>query len=314
MSRIQLHNIPALTFYKDALTAARRSDAIPQLTCVGKACKLYQPEAIRCVNVGGSEANVDWKCETDLPSSLRLGQVRVSCEGWSRPGDSYVLQGSCGLEYRLVEIPKTLRDDYADEPSSWTSTLTPDKFLSNIFSILWIALLIFVVYTFIRHVILSREWNGSRRPQTGTRGTDPRPWGPRFGGGSNWFMNDRDHRNSRRSSPPPPYSKEGSSSSQSQGQDSGPGFWTGVAAGGVGSYLFNRAMQPRTQPQPQTATYDWERPGMARSSGWFGQPEPQTSLPPQWGSTSRFDDNRGEGSSNLGSMRTSTGFGGSNVR
>ena len=31
--------------------------------------------------------------------------------------------GSCGLEYRLVEIPKSLRDGYIDEPSSWTSFL-----------------------------------------------------------------------------------------------------------------------------------------------------------------------------------------------
>jgi len=29
--------------------------------------------------------------------------------------------GSCGLEYRLVEIPKTLRDDYTDTPASWAS-------------------------------------------------------------------------------------------------------------------------------------------------------------------------------------------------
>ena len=29
--------------------------------------------------------------------------------------------GSCGLEYRLVEVPKTLRDDYTDTPSSWAS-------------------------------------------------------------------------------------------------------------------------------------------------------------------------------------------------
>jgi hypothetical protein len=33
------------------------------------------------------------KCETDLPESLRLGRVQVSCEGWSGPGDPYVLKG-----------------------------------------------------------------------------------------------------------------------------------------------------------------------------------------------------------------------------
>jgi len=306
MSRVQLQSIPALTFYKDTLTAARRADAVPQLSCIGKACRLFQPEAIRCTNVGGSGNSVDWKCDADLPSSLRLGQVRVSCEGWSKPGDSYVLQGSCGLEYRLVEIPKTLRDDYTEGPSSWATLFNPDKFLSTIFSILWISLLIFIVYTFIRHVILSNEWGNSSRPLTGNRGTGPRPWGPGSGGGSNWF-NGRDYR--RSPSPPPPYRKDGPSSSQQPQGQSGPGFWTGVAAGGVGSYLYNRATQPRPPAQP--TNWDWERPGMARSSGWFGQPR---SFDSQRGSTSRYDDNRGEGSSNLGSMRTSTGFGGSSVR
>ena len=239
----------------------------------------------------------------------------------------YVLEsGSCGLEYRLVEVPKTLRDDYTEMPSSWTTFLnrrcpvptitlrltdgtTADKFLSTVFTILWISLLIYIAYNFIRHIILSRQWGSSRRPSAGNRGTGPRPWGPGSGGGSGWF-NSRDH--PRRSPSPPPYSKDGSSSSRFQGQGGGPGFWTGVAAGGIGSYLYNRATQPRPQPQP--ATWDWERPAVARSSGWFGQPQPRPSFSSQWGSTSRFDDNRGEGSSNLGSMRTSTGFGGSHVR
>lgn len=70
MSRVQLQNVPALTFYKDALTAARRADAIPQLTCIGKACKLYQPEAIRCTNVGGSGHNVDWKVRPAIPTAV----------------------------------------------------------------------------------------------------------------------------------------------------------------------------------------------------------------------------------------------------
>jgi hypothetical protein len=34
------------------------------------------------------------KCEADLPESLRLGRVQVSCEGWTGPGDSYVLKGA----------------------------------------------------------------------------------------------------------------------------------------------------------------------------------------------------------------------------
>ena len=71
MSRVQLQNIPALTFYKDALTAARRVDAVPQLTCIGKPCRVYQPEAIRCTNIGGSGNNVDWKVRSAIPIGRR---------------------------------------------------------------------------------------------------------------------------------------------------------------------------------------------------------------------------------------------------
>ena len=71
MSRVQLQNIPALTFYKDSLTAARRVDAVPQLTCIGKPCRVYQPEAIRCTNIGGSGNNVDWKVRSAIPIGRR---------------------------------------------------------------------------------------------------------------------------------------------------------------------------------------------------------------------------------------------------
>ena len=61
MSRVELSKLPALTFCKGALTAARRTSAWPQLSCSGSACKLYQPEVVRCVNLGGSGTDIDWK-------------------------------------------------------------------------------------------------------------------------------------------------------------------------------------------------------------------------------------------------------------
>lgn len=61
MTRIALESIPAITFYKDSLTAARRTAPIAQLVCLGKPCATYQPEVVRCRNIGGSGVNVDWK-------------------------------------------------------------------------------------------------------------------------------------------------------------------------------------------------------------------------------------------------------------
>ncbi len=40
-----------------------------------------------------SELSLLSKCEADLPEALRFGKVEVSCEGWSRAGDPYVLKG-----------------------------------------------------------------------------------------------------------------------------------------------------------------------------------------------------------------------------
>jgi hypothetical protein len=61
MSRIELAKIKSLTFYKDSYTAARRTSSLPQAVCVGKPCKLFQPEVIRCVSLGGTGTDVDWK-------------------------------------------------------------------------------------------------------------------------------------------------------------------------------------------------------------------------------------------------------------
>ena len=117
--------------------------------------------------------------------------------------------GSCSLGYRLVEIPKTLRDDYTDTPASYfdrrcpvpltvrrlTDRITADKLLSTIFSILWTSLLAYIAYSFIRHATLPREWGSSRRIQAGNCGTGHHPWGPGSGG-----------RDNRRRSPSPPQS------------------------------------------------------------------------------------------------------------
>ena len=92
---------------------------------------------------------------------------------------------------------------------------------------------------------------------------------------------------------PPPYPKpEGN-------QGWRPGFWTGAALGGFANHLINRQ---RPEPRVAPVAYDWERvPG----ASFFGGRR----TPP----VARYDD-RGEGPSNLGAMRRSTGLGGSTVR
>ncbi|KAG9107234.1 hypothetical protein FRC07_008667 [Ceratobasidium sp. 392] len=91
--RIALASIKTLTLYDGRPTKARRTAPVPQLECTGSVCREYQPSAIQCTNAGGSDIDIDWKCEADLPSSLRFGRLSVSCEGWDRPGDPFVLRG-----------------------------------------------------------------------------------------------------------------------------------------------------------------------------------------------------------------------------
>ncbi|KAJ7126930.1 DUF1183-domain-containing protein [Mycena epipterygia] len=281
MSRIELARIPALTFYKDSLTEARRTQPIPQLVCIGKPCKLYTPEVVRCESLGGSGTEIDWKCEADLPESLRFGKVEVSCEGWSRAGDPYVLKGSCALEYRLVQVPGSLRNSDSDNP--FDDKHKSFDVASTIFTVIWLAFVAIILYSFFQSCM--------RGPQNRVGGRhDPRRPGDSGPGFFPGGLNDDD------TSAPPPYSK----SAPTPNEGWRPGFWTGAVLGGLGTHFFNN--------RQNTRAYDWER---ERS---YQPPTTTGSIFGQRRSTARQTEDRGEGSSNLGSMRRSTGLGGSSVR
>lgn len=82
MSKVELARIPALTFYLDEKTSYRRTTSLPQLVCVGKPCNLYQPEVVRCVNLGGRGVDVDWKVSPHsydcVPFLNRLWHLSIS--------------------------------------------------------------------------------------------------------------------------------------------------------------------------------------------------------------------------------------------
>ncbi|KAI0346307.1 DUF1183-domain-containing protein [Trametopsis cervina] len=290
MSKIALASIKSLTFYQDGLTTARRTEPIPQLSCIGKACNLYTPEVVRCTNVGGHGADIDWKCEADLPEALRFGRVEVSCEGWSGPDDPFVLKGSCALNYRLVQVPDALRSNAEKHtiPSSYKRWFLEQDIGGTLFMAFWTSLVIYILYSILRSCLRGTPRNSS---------PNPRPDG-HSGSGFNSFPGT--YGNDGTTAPPPPYSKYASSDAglQPAAANWHPGFWTGAAAGGLGTYLFTRGDQDRR-------AYDWERSRVPRYTS-------SSSFTPRYGFSS---DDRGEGpSSGLGSMRRSTGLGGSSVR
>jgi hypothetical protein len=160
---------------------------------------------------------------------------------------------------------------------------------------IWICLVLFILYRILTSCLV-----GSRRSTP----TNHRPRGQGGGFAPGWFPGSYRHDDS--SDPPPPYSKYTSSSgSQTTGGNWQPGFWAGAAAGGLGTYLWNRNQRPQTTFAQRS--YDWERPrGQRYTSPTFSS---------SGRSFSSYD--RGEGSSSgsgLGAMRSSTGIGGSSVR
>lgn len=50
-----MDSIKTLTFYDGKMTEARRTDRMPQMTCVGKPCQRYRPDVAVCQSLG------DWQ-------------------------------------------------------------------------------------------------------------------------------------------------------------------------------------------------------------------------------------------------------------
>jgi hypothetical protein len=101
---VDLSIVESLTFYKNAYTTGRRLPPIPQLQCVGgNACNYaYYVQSVQCVNKGCNEFNEpQWSCSTEIDNRFKLGNVVVSCEGYTDSLDRLKLAGSCGLKYEL---------------------------------------------------------------------------------------------------------------------------------------------------------------------------------------------------------------------
>lgn len=324
-TKVSLESIRSLTFYNDEYTQARRTNPIPQLRCVGKPCKQYQPEVIRCLNDGGKGLDVQWKCEADLPEKLRFGKVEVSCEGWSRPGDTNVLKGSCALEYRLVYVPDAFS---STTQGSWFERMFPRDIYETIFMTIWGIAFLFFIYVGFKSFCVNRNLSPrSRRPDSADDGRGGSGRGGGGGGGGSggnrneWFPHNNapDHQ-----TPPPPYSDPRNAKTFGEGSSTlnwRPGFWTGAGLGAAVASLWNptRARERSyTVPlRPSSSIWDWDRPG-----GWVGgEPSnrdssfgafdtPQTAIPRRnWSS-----EDRGEGPSNLGRTRAATAHGGTKTR
>ncbi|NXJ12262.1 SARAF factor, partial [Odontophorus gujanensis] len=244
---VLLRDVQVLTLQRGRYTTARRTAAVPQLQCTGGSAGCsYIPEVVQCYNRGWDGYDVQWECKADLESTLRFGQIEVSCEGYNYPDDPYILRGSCSLLFRL-ELTKE-GEWKAKNSGSFGSGYyqsTKDSSESGAGAIFVIVLLIlaFGVYKFF----LSNQ-----QPQQSF-------------GDSNGFTGPswQSHQ-----APPPPGFKSSFTGDNSFGNrsshetNSGPGFWTGLGAGGLLGYL---AGSQRAQPRSSYFS-TWADP-MHRQSG-----------------------------------------------
>ena len=240
---------------------------------------------------------------------MRFGKIDVSCEGWTRAGDTNVLQGishllpggcvlmvgSCGLSYDLITIDKGLERGEYDYPSR--SSISGNDLLSSVTQMIALLTTVWVLYNLFKGIggTLWRKYFGSSHPQTPGGGGGGGGGGPGFNGGGGGGG----------APPPPPYSKSDTQTPSyppgavppAQAQGGLGGFWTGLAAGGAATYFLNRdrrdddigpGLRERRGPR-----VDWED-----SNDW-----------PR--------DDRGAGPSRGGGggeMRRATGFGSSSTR
>ncbi|WVN88857.1 uncharacterized protein L203_104071 [Cryptococcus depauperatus CBS 7841] len=318
--KISLSSIKTLTFYADKLTASRRTSPIPQLTCQGPGCKIFQPDVVQCLNMGDDGlGNIQWKCDTDLPSSLRMGQVGVSCEGWSKAGDTDVLQGSCGLTYHLYKVNRGAEyDDY--NPYHYSSTSRYDKWFAQLFNIAFYTILFILFYSLARSLI-ARYWPRYTPPPLSRYN----PFGPGDGpgggsgggggGGSGWWPGGGPGDGGGPGTAPPPYSKR-QPNDEAQWR---PGFWTGLATGGLAAYLANNR---RRQAEHYHGAEGWNNGfGYGRLGGWGWGGRERLGAPPveTRGIRRRAVDDDGWDrmvgpSRGGGEMRRATGFGGTSTR
>ena len=316
--KVRLTDIKTLSFHQGSYTAGRRSSPVPHLTCTsGSACGQdhLQPTSAQCYNQGSDGFDVQWKCNADLDNSVRFGQTIVSCEGYDYPDDPYVLKGSCGLEYTLEFVNAGSNKGYQSSHSYNNYNKNGNQVPTTLSSLGSLALCV-VGILFLLWICSPSNGSNSNTP-SGTSGSGYPGGGGGGGGGSGFGWRRPD------SGPqPPPYDDPYSSYDDSgascgsrhrapgvqtpgfgsfnpmgggayRRRGNGPGFWSGMAAGGLMGYMFGN----------RNNSY-------GRNSYGYGQAGP-SHAGPSWGHS---PGSGGGGGSFSGGSRNATGFGGTRRR
>lgn len=267
--RVRLKDVDTLTLYSDRWTTSRRSSPVKQLNCVGGHCNRVQIETAQCYNRGFDGNDVQWECKAELPSNYKFGRLEVSCEGYDYPDDDNILVGSCGLEYTIAEVSKT-SDSYF--PSSFPTYNNKNGDSGSTFlTILFVGGAV-ALFFYLRSSRTREQRGNSNGPRSSFNPSAPPPPGfrPDFYGSSDTS-----------------YGSSSTGTSHNSGTSDGPGFFSGMATGGILGYLF----------------------GSNRNNGYSRRDYQQSSYysPPTSGYSSFGSLNRGSSGAST-STSTSTGY------
>src|SRR6218665_1141102 len=222
--RIRLKDVQVLTLSEGKLTTGRRSSPIKQLRCIGGYCKRASITTAQCYNRGFDGRDVQWECKANMPDAYKFGRMEVAWEGYDYPEDDYILAGSCGLEYSIEEVNGPAPGQYHPPQYSYSSD-SLDSEGSPVFVIIFIVFVIVFIYFACIH--RSHRENDGAFPDTDD-GRRPHASAPPPPGFRNDYYDDSCKGGSTRNS-----------STQNSSQSSGPGFFSGLATGGLLGYLFS---------------------------------------------------------------------------
>jgi hypothetical protein len=213
--RARLEEVTGLIFQSGKSAVGRRS-TVPQLSCSGQLCKKMSQEinSIYCKNIGYDGADVIWECQGALPKDVELAATAVSCEGFNGPNDlEYITAGSCGLVYKLKQTGPVV---------SAGNNKSDDSEENNGGS--WLLYLFFILVAYFIYRACTQP--SLSTPGTGGGGIFPGDTGPGIPPSY--------------SSAPPTYSESCSSGNYAPNAAQGPGFFTGLGAGGLMGYAMGR--------------------------------------------------------------------------
>jgi len=234
--RVLLEEVKAITLHQGRMTNGRRSAPVQQLQCVGGSAKhRFQPQTVQCYNQGSDGTDVQWECKADMDNAYRFGKVQVSCEGYDSPYDPYILKGSCGLEYTIDLTEEGFQKGYQSGGSYSHSNNYQQKEktgdIGGLFTFVGVLMAIFVVYQ------MCIKPNQHRQPPQ--QGSQPPPYGfrPEFqqppqGPPPSYESTQQDSPFQHASAP-----FENMGSNVNSESNSGPGFWSGAATGGILGYM-----------------------------------------------------------------------------